>query len=81
MARVTVEECIDKIPNRFEMVLTAAKRARQMYNGAEATLEINNDKPTVVALREIEAGNIGVEVLAEPEFFSVEEAEPKMPTF
>ncbi len=81
MARVTVEDCIDKIPNRFEMVLSAAKRARQIYSGAEATLEIDNDKPTVVALREIEAGNIGVEVLNESEFFSVEESEPKVPTF
>ena len=81
MARVTVEECIERIPNRFEMVLTAAKRARQIYSGAEATLEVDNDKPTVVALREIEAGNNGVEVLTEPEFFSVEEREPKMPTF
>jgi DNA-directed RNA polymerase subunit omega len=73
MARVTVEDCIEKIPNRFDMVLSAAKRARQMYNGAEATLELDNDKPTVVALREIAVGNVGVEVLDEPEFFSVAE--------
>jgi DNA-directed RNA polymerase subunit omega len=81
MARVTVEECIEKIPNRFDMVLSAAKRARQIYNGAELTVEMDNDKPTVVALREIEAGNVGVEVLSEPEFFSMEEEEPTPPMF
>ena len=81
MARVTIEDCVEKIPNRFEMVLCAAKRARQMYNGAEATIELDNDKPTVVALREIAAGNIGTEVLTQPEFFAVEEDDPATKIF
>lgn len=53
MARVTVEDCIDKVPNRFDLVLTAAKRARQLSSGAELTLERDRDKNPVVALREI----------------------------
>ncbi len=67
MARVTVEDCVDKIPNRFEMVLAAAHRARQLYSGAEPHLEWDNDKPTVMALREIAAGHITADVLNEPE--------------
>ncbi len=53
MARVTVEDCILQIPNRFELVLTAAQRARNISRGEELTLERENDKNTVVALREI----------------------------
>lgn len=53
MARVTVEDCVDKIPNRFELVLLAGQRARQISNGAELTLERDRDKNPVVALREI----------------------------
>src|SRR5690349_11159387 len=53
MARVTVEDCIVQIPNRFELVLTAAQRARNVSRGEELTLERENDKNTVVALREI----------------------------
>jgi len=53
MARVTVEDCIVQIPNRFELVLTAAQRARNISRGEELTLERENDKNTVVALREI----------------------------
>lgn len=56
MARVTVEDCLEKIPNRFELVLIAARRARKLSHGADALLEEGNDKPTVVALREIAAG-------------------------
>ena len=67
MARVTVEDCVDKIPNRFEMVLSASHRARQLYAGADAHLEWDNDKPTVMALREIAEGFITEEVLNEPE--------------
>ncbi len=63
MARVTVEDCMEKIPNRFEMVLVAAKRARQIYSGSEPTVEEENDKPTVVALREVAEGNVGPEIL------------------
>ena len=53
MARVTVEDCVIKIPNRFELVLLAAQRARDMASGAQPTLERDNDKNPVVALREI----------------------------
>ncbi|HEY4345398.1 MAG TPA: DNA-directed RNA polymerase subunit omega [Parvibaculum sp.] len=53
MARVTVEDCVDKVPNRFELVLLSAHRARAMSAGAELTIERDNDKNPVVALREI----------------------------
>lgn len=53
MARVTVEDCLDNVANRFELVLVASKRARQLSNGQEAQLPWENDKPTVMALREI----------------------------
>lgn len=57
MARVTVEDCVKQIPNRFELVLEAAKRARKLSTGAvQSTLEWENDKSTVLALREIAAG-------------------------
>ena len=55
MARITVEDCLNRINNRFEMVLTATKRARQIAHGADPLVEEENDKPTVIALREIEA--------------------------
>ncbi|BCO32560.1 hypothetical protein TspCOW1_26630 [Thiohalobacter sp. COW1] len=53
MARITVEDCLDNVDNRFELVLLAAKRARQLARGAEPKLDWENDKPTVMALREI----------------------------
>ena len=53
MARVTVEDCLDKVDNRFQLVLLASKRARQLYMGQTPLVEEENDKPTVVALREI----------------------------
>ena len=65
MARVTVEDCLDHVDNRFELVLLASKRARQLVSGKEATLEWENDKPTVLALREISEGNITVAILEE----------------
>jgi len=55
MARITVEDCLQNEPNLFNLVLLAAKRARRLANGAEATVDWENDKPTVVALREIAA--------------------------
>jgi DNA-directed RNA polymerase subunit omega len=67
MARITVEDSLHNIPNLFQLVLVAAKRARRLANGAEATVEWENDKPTVVALREIAAGHIGPEILEEVE--------------
>ena len=75
MARITVEDCLQNEPNLFNLVLLAAKRARRLANGAEATVEWENDKPTVVALREIAAGNITFEMLEEPE----EPVQPQQP--
>jgi len=65
MARVTVEDCLENIDNRFNLVLVAAKRARQLANGKDATLDWENDKPTVVALREIAEGNISAAIMTE----------------
>lgn len=65
MARITVEDCLDNIGNIFEMVLVAAKRARRVAHGAEPMVELENDKPTVVALREIAAGLVGPSILEE----------------
>ena len=56
MARVTVEDCLDNVDNRFDLVLVAAKRARQITMGREPLVDWENDKPTVVALREIAEG-------------------------
>ena len=66
MARVTVEDCLDKVENRFELVLVAAKRAHQLSSGGyRTTLDVGKDKPTVMALREIEAGLIDASILTE----------------
>ncbi len=67
MARVTVEDCASRIPNLFTLVLVAAKRARQLSNGAATSLDREHDKSTVLALREIAEGAIGEEVLAQPD--------------
>ena len=58
MARITVEDCLDNLDNRFDLVLLATKRARQLAEGVEPLLPVDNDKPTVVALREIADGLI-----------------------
>jgi DNA-directed RNA polymerase subunit omega len=65
MARITVDDCLEKIPNRFELTLVAAYRARQLANGSEPLVSTHGsrDKPTVVALKEIAAGKVGVEML------------------
>jgi len=65
MARVTVEDCVTKIPNRFELVMTAAQRARDISAGAELTMERDNDKNPVVALREIADETVDYDVLQE----------------
>jgi len=65
MARLTVEDCIGNIDNRFLLVLAAAKRARQLALGAEPTVPWDKDKPTVVALREIAEGNIDMGIMDE----------------
>lgn len=64
MARITVEDCLAHVDNRFELVLTATKRARQISNGADALVDEQNDKPTVIALREIAEGKIDPERVA-----------------
>ena len=65
MARMTVDDCLEKIPNRFQLTLVAAYRARQLANGSEplVTNYCSKDKPTVLAFREIAAGKVGLEVL------------------
>ena len=65
MARVTVEDCIEKLPNRFELVMVAAQRARKIGSGAALTLDRDNDKNPVVALREIAESTVNVEELKE----------------
>jgi DNA-directed RNA polymerase subunit omega len=67
MARITVEDCLENIDNIFEMVLVAAKRARRIAHGAEAMVELENDKPTVLALREIADGLVTPSILEEIE--------------
>lgn len=68
MARVTVEDCLENVENRFQLVMVAAKRARQLETtGAEPNLPWDNDKPTVMALREIASGLVTPEILLEPD--------------
>lgn len=66
MARVTVEDCLDYVDNRFDLVLLATKRARQLVNGVEPLLPWENDKSTVVALREIAEGLVDNQVVNPP---------------
>ena len=66
MARLTVEDCLDNVENRFELVLIAAQRARQSAMGAEALVPEDNDKPTVLALREIAENLINKAILEAP---------------
>ena len=63
MARITVDDCLKIIPNRFELTLAATYRARQIANGATPMLEPNRDKATVIALRELAAGHYGLDIL------------------
>lgn len=67
MARITVEDCLENVDNLFDLVMLAARRARRLANGAEPLVEWENDKPTVVALREIAEGLINEEILDEIE--------------
>ena len=62
MARITVEDCLQKVPNRFQLVLTATYRARMLSQGHSPKIETKN-KPSVTALREIAAGEVGIEML------------------
>jgi len=63
MARITVDDCLDNIENRFDLTLAAAYRARQLASGATSFVDVGRHKPTVVALREIAGGHVGKEVL------------------
>ena len=63
MARITIEDCLERIPNRFELTLAATNRARQISAGSTPMLDADRDKPTVIALREIAVGRVGLEVL------------------
>jgi len=76
MARVTVEDCLDKIPNQFDLTLVAAKRARQLARGAEAKLPWGNHKSTVLSLREIAEGYTDRSVLDEVDLPAIQQ--PKM---
>lgn len=67
MARITVEDCLEHVDNRFDLVLLASRRARQLVNGVDPLVPWENDKPTVVALREIAAGLITQEMVAAQE--------------
>jgi len=84
MARVTVEDCLVHVDNKFELATIAAKRARQLARGAHAHLPWEGDKPTVMSLREIAAGEVSAAILDEPELppvsVSTETVQPAGPT-
>jgi len=63
MARITVDDCLKRIPNRFDMTLVATTRARQLAIGSAPMVEPERDKPTVIALRELAQGKIGLDIL------------------
>jgi DNA-directed RNA polymerase subunit omega len=77
MARITVEDCLDHVDNRFELVMVGSKRARQIaVEGRPALVDEENDKPTVIALREIEQGLITADILTEiPQEYEIIDAE------
>jgi DNA-directed RNA polymerase subunit omega len=64
MARITVEDCLKRIPNRFQLTLAATYRARQLAQGGTPLIEANRDKPTVIALREVATGKVGIDYLS-----------------
>ncbi|MCK7597966.1 DNA-directed RNA polymerase subunit omega [Microbulbifer sp. CAU 1566] len=77
MARITVEDCLDHVDNRFELVIVGSKRARQIATGGrDPFVPEENDKPTVIALREIEEGFVDASILDEPEDEPVRHAAP-----
>ena len=77
MARVTVEDCIEAVPNAFELVLVAAKRARELGAGAQPTVDPEDEKSTVVALREIGAGSVDPQNLREAVVRSLQRVFPE----
>jgi len=76
MARITVEDCLDKVDNRFNLVLAASRRARQLAMGGQPLVAWENDKPTVVALREIAEGKLDLAVLMRKDWALRLEFEP-----
>ena len=79
MARITVEDCLDKVDNRFELVMVSSKRARQIrIEGKDPMVSVDNDKPTVIALREIADGLVTNEILVEKPSVELEEVEEEM---
>lgn len=79
MARITVEDCLDKVDNRFELVMVSSKRARQIQiEGKDPMVSVDNDKPTVIALREIADGLVDAEILVEKPSVELEEVEEEM---
>ena len=79
MARITVEDCLDKVDNRFELVMVSSKRARQIQiEGKDPMVSVDNDKPTVVALREIADGLITNEILIEKPSVELEVVEEEL---
>ncbi|QKX16759.1 MULTISPECIES: DNA-directed RNA polymerase subunit omega [Microbulbifer] len=77
MARITVEDCLDHVDNRFELVIVGSKRARQIATGGrDPMVAEENDKPTVIALREIEEGFVDASILDEPEEEPVQHSAP-----
>ena len=79
MARVTVEDCLEHVDNRFDLVMRATRRARQMHQGVEPLVDNENDKDTVIALREIAEGLITDEVLDAAEIPIEDEEELQIP--
>ena len=74
MARVTVEDCLENVANRFELVMVASKRSRQLATGGkEPMVQEESDKPTVIALREIAEGYVNADILVRQEEVNVEE--------
>ncbi len=73
MARLTIEDCLDNVDNRYDLVLLASQRARQIIMGAEPLVEEDNDKPTVIALREIAEGLVTPENINEIDRFDEED--------
>ena len=80
MARVTVEDCLHKVGNQFELTLIASKRARQLVRGANSPLPWGNDKSTVLALREIAEGLVDRSVLEQEDLPLQQQAQPALPT-
>ena len=79
MARITVEDCLDNVDNRFELVMISSKRARQLQiEGKDPLVPEDNDKPTVIALREIAEGLIGADILVAKPRMELEQAEQEL---